>query len=125
VVKAESDQEREKTVRFVRESMSNRLDDEASAIVIITQHLHEDGRRCSWPVFAHLPGAAARWAFDHDLFRNRWAGRVIEGWYFSSASSLRARDGLGFIVHHRDHIWYGIAEKNLAATALVFPATRD
>jgi hypothetical protein len=35
-------------------------------------------RRCSWPVFAHLAGAPARWAFDHDLFRNRWAGRVVE-----------------------------------------------
>jgi hypothetical protein len=41
VIKAESDTEREKTVRFVRESMSNRLNDEQSAIVIIMQRLHE------------------------------------------------------------------------------------
>jgi hypothetical protein len=34
VIKAESDLEREKTVRFVRESMSNRLNDEQSAIVV-------------------------------------------------------------------------------------------
>ena len=41
VIKAESDLEREKTVRFVRESMSNRINDERSAIVIIMQRLHE------------------------------------------------------------------------------------
>ena len=41
VIKAESDLEREKTVRFVRESMSNRLNDEQSAIVVIMQRLHE------------------------------------------------------------------------------------
>jgi hypothetical protein len=35
------DLEREKTVRFVRESMSNRLNDERSAIVVIMQRLHE------------------------------------------------------------------------------------
>jgi hypothetical protein len=42
VIKAESDAEREKTVRFFRESMSNRLNDEQSAIVIIMQRLHEN-----------------------------------------------------------------------------------
>jgi hypothetical protein len=41
VIKAESDPEREKTVRFFRESMSNRLNDEQSAIVVIMQRLHE------------------------------------------------------------------------------------
>jgi hypothetical protein len=41
VIKAESDLEREKTVRFVRESMSNRLNDEQSAIIVIMQRLHE------------------------------------------------------------------------------------
>jgi hypothetical protein len=41
VIKAESDAEREKTVRFVRESMSNRLNDEQSASVIIMQRLRE------------------------------------------------------------------------------------
>jgi hypothetical protein len=41
VIKAESDLERGKTVRFVRESMSNRLNDERSAIIIIMQRLHE------------------------------------------------------------------------------------
>jgi hypothetical protein len=41
VIKAESELEREKTVRFFRESMSNRLNDERSAIVIIMQRLHE------------------------------------------------------------------------------------
>jgi hypothetical protein len=41
VIKAESDLEREKTVRFVHESMSNRLNDERSAIVVIMQRLHE------------------------------------------------------------------------------------
>src|SRR6516162_11180790 len=41
VIEAESDAEREKTVRFVRESMSNRLNDEHSAIVVIMQWLHE------------------------------------------------------------------------------------
>jgi phage terminase large subunit-like protein len=41
VVKAESELERAKTVRFVRESMSNRLNDDRSAIVIIMQRLHE------------------------------------------------------------------------------------
>jgi hypothetical protein len=41
VIKAESDTEREKTVRFVRESMSNRLNDEQSAIVVIMQRLHD------------------------------------------------------------------------------------
>jgi hypothetical protein len=41
VIKAESDLEREKTVRFVRESMSNRLNDEQSAIVVIMQRLHD------------------------------------------------------------------------------------
>jgi hypothetical protein len=41
VIKAESDLERGKTVRFVRESMSNRLNDEQSAIVVIMQRLHE------------------------------------------------------------------------------------
>jgi hypothetical protein len=41
VIKAESDTEREKTVRFVRESMSNRLNDEQSAIIVIMQRLHE------------------------------------------------------------------------------------
>jgi hypothetical protein len=40
VIKAESELEREKTVRFFRESMSNRLNDERSAIVIIMQRLH-------------------------------------------------------------------------------------
>jgi hypothetical protein len=38
----ESQTEREKTVRFFRESMSNRLNDDNSAIVIIMQRLHED-----------------------------------------------------------------------------------
>jgi hypothetical protein len=42
VVKAESALERDKTVRFFRESMSNRLNDERSAIVIIMQRLHEN-----------------------------------------------------------------------------------
>ena len=41
VIKAESDTEREKTVRFVRELMSNRLNDEQSAIIVIMQRLHE------------------------------------------------------------------------------------
>jgi hypothetical protein len=41
VIKAESDVEREKTVQFVRESMSNRPNDEQSTIVVITQRLHE------------------------------------------------------------------------------------
>jgi hypothetical protein len=41
VIKAESDLEREKTVRFVRESMSNRLNVEQSAIVVIMQRLHD------------------------------------------------------------------------------------
>jgi hypothetical protein len=41
VIKSESDVEREKTVRFVRESMSNHLNDEQSAIVVIMQRLHE------------------------------------------------------------------------------------
>jgi hypothetical protein len=41
VIKAESDLEREKTVRFVRESMSNHLNDEQSAILVIMQRLHE------------------------------------------------------------------------------------
>jgi hypothetical protein len=41
VIKAESDTEREKTVRFVRKSMSNRLNDEQSAIVVIMQRLHD------------------------------------------------------------------------------------
>jgi hypothetical protein len=41
VIKAESELERQKTVRFVRESMSNRLNDEQSAIVVIMQRLHE------------------------------------------------------------------------------------
>jgi hypothetical protein len=42
VTKVESQTEREKTVRFFRESMSNRLNDDDSAIVIIMQRLHED-----------------------------------------------------------------------------------
>jgi hypothetical protein len=42
VVKAESELEREKTVRFFRESMSNRLNDDRSAIVVIMQRLHEN-----------------------------------------------------------------------------------
>lgn len=41
VVTAESQLEREKTVRFFRESMSNRLNDDRSAIVIIMQRVHE------------------------------------------------------------------------------------
>jgi hypothetical protein len=41
VIKAESDLERQKTVRFVRESMSNRLNDERSAIIVIMQRLNE------------------------------------------------------------------------------------
>ena len=41
VTKVESQMEREKTVRFFRESMSNRLNDDTSAIVIIMQRLHE------------------------------------------------------------------------------------
>jgi hypothetical protein len=41
VIKAESDLERDKTVRFVRESMSNRLNDEQSAIIVIMQRLHD------------------------------------------------------------------------------------
>jgi hypothetical protein len=40
VIKAESDLERDKTVRFFRESMSNRINDDRSAIVIIMQRLH-------------------------------------------------------------------------------------
>jgi hypothetical protein len=40
VIKAESCAEREKTARFVRESMSNRLNDEMWAIVVIMQRLH-------------------------------------------------------------------------------------
>jgi hypothetical protein len=52
VIKAESDAEREKTVRYVRESMSNRLNDEMSAIVVIMQRVYRSGRvralaRCS------------------------------------------------------------------------------
>jgi hypothetical protein len=35
VIKMESQTEREKTIRFFRESMSNRLNDEDSAIVVI------------------------------------------------------------------------------------------
>jgi hypothetical protein len=42
VIKAESEVEREKTVRFVRESMSNRINDDSSAIVVIMQRLHEN-----------------------------------------------------------------------------------
>jgi hypothetical protein len=42
VIKAESEVEREKTVRFVRESMSNRINDDNSAIVVIMQRLHEN-----------------------------------------------------------------------------------
>jgi hypothetical protein len=42
VTKVESQTEREKTVRFFRESMSNRLNDDNSAIVIIMQRLHEE-----------------------------------------------------------------------------------
>jgi hypothetical protein len=42
VIQAESELEREKTVRFFRESMSNRLNDERSAIVVIMQRLHEN-----------------------------------------------------------------------------------
>jgi hypothetical protein len=42
VIKAESELEREKTVRFFRESMSNRINDENSAIVVIMQRLHEN-----------------------------------------------------------------------------------
>ena len=45
MIKSESDVEREKTVRFVRESMSNHLNDEQSAIVVIMQRLHE-GDQC-------------------------------------------------------------------------------
>jgi hypothetical protein len=45
---AGSDLEGEKTVRFFRESMSNRLNDEQSAIVIIMQRLH--ARRTSLPL---------------------------------------------------------------------------
>jgi hypothetical protein len=41
VITAESQLEREKTVRFFRESMSNRLNDDRSAIVIIMQRVHE------------------------------------------------------------------------------------
>jgi hypothetical protein len=41
VVKMESQIEREKTVRFFRESMSNRVNDDRSAIVVIMQRLHE------------------------------------------------------------------------------------
>jgi hypothetical protein len=41
VIKVESQMEREKTVRFFRESMSNRLNDDTSAIIIIMQRLHE------------------------------------------------------------------------------------
>jgi hypothetical protein len=41
VIEAGSDIEREKTVRFVREPMSNRLNDERSAIVVIMQRLHD------------------------------------------------------------------------------------
>jgi hypothetical protein len=41
VIKIESQMEREKTVRFFRESMSNRLNDDNSAIVIIMQRLHD------------------------------------------------------------------------------------
>jgi hypothetical protein len=41
VIKMESQTEREKTIRFFRESMSNRLNDDDSAIVIIMQRLHE------------------------------------------------------------------------------------
>jgi hypothetical protein len=40
VIKAESE-EREKTVRFFRESMSNCLNDDRSAIIVIMQRLHE------------------------------------------------------------------------------------
>jgi len=56
-------------------------------------------RTSSRPAFAHLAGAAARRAFDHDLFWNRWAGRVVEGGYFSGPSAIRAGDRLGFVVH--------------------------
>jgi hypothetical protein len=42
VVKMESQIERQKTVRFFRESMSNRLNDDRSAIVVIMQRLHEN-----------------------------------------------------------------------------------
>jgi hypothetical protein len=42
VIQAESELERTKTVRFFRESMSNRINDDRSAIVIIMQRLHEN-----------------------------------------------------------------------------------
>jgi hypothetical protein len=42
VIKIESEDMMKKTVRFVRESMSNRINDDSSAIVIIMQRLHED-----------------------------------------------------------------------------------
>jgi hypothetical protein len=44
VIKAESDAEREKTVRFVRESMLNRLNDDMSAIVVIAARGRRVGR---------------------------------------------------------------------------------
>ena len=51
---------------------------------------------CSWPVFAHLAGAAARWAFDHHLLRSHRAGQVVEGnWLFSGPSAIGAGDRLG------------------------------
>jgi hypothetical protein len=42
VIKAESELEREKTVWFFRESMSNRLNDERSATVVIMQRVHKN-----------------------------------------------------------------------------------
>jgi hypothetical protein len=42
VVEIESDDVRKKTVMFFRESMSNRINDDNSAIIVIMQRLHED-----------------------------------------------------------------------------------
>ena len=42
VIKMESQTEREKTVRFFRKSMSNRLNDEDSAIIVCMQRLRDN-----------------------------------------------------------------------------------
>jgi hypothetical protein len=61
VIKTESDTEREKTVRFVRESMSNRLNGERSAIVVIMQRDHRVVSRLNLPD-GNLNHEAARFA---------------------------------------------------------------
>jgi len=88
VIQAESALEREKTVRFFRESMSNRINDDRSAIVIIMQRLRPTKPRAeSMDHFRRLLGNGMAWVVV--TFRRASTSRRTSAWILLSSSMLK------------------------------------